>query len=99
MTAGSEGSSLFFELDLRLFADLDDVVLVEARDTLGRLLEVFPLLWSSEATFVVRLASIMANSSSNGTASASSSLGIRSPLELRELVVDWEPAVPLRFLP
>ena len=88
------------ELSFRLArVSLEDTVFVDNGEVPGLLFFDFLLLWSSEVGPVFLLPRTIANSSSSGTASSSSSLGNRSPLELSEFVVDLEFAVPLRFLP
>lgn len=76
----------------------DDPVFVEPLDPDGLFPPFLPLLRSSDVVPVVRLSNTIANSSSNGTASSSSSLGNRSPLELKELVVLLLSTVPLLLL-
>jgi hypothetical protein len=70
---------------------------LDAAGLLPLLLLVFPLLLSSAFT-VILLSKTMANSSLNGTASSSPSLGNRSPLDLNESDVSPELVVELRVL-
>lgn len=66
----------------------------------GAMLPVFPELVSvSGPDCVFRRSSTIANSSSSGIASSSSSEGKMSPLLLKLSMVSLLPAVPLRFLP
>ena len=66
----------------------EEAVLADIREPVDLFPErVFPLLVSSAPSPVVRRSKTIVNSSSNGTASSSSSLGNISPRELSESVV------------
>lgn len=90
------------ELRVLIVRRLDTLLPVDGRlpRFLGAMLPVFPELVSVSGPEVVfRRSKTIANSSSSGIASSSSSDGNMSPLLLKLSIVSLLPAVPLLFLP